>query len=153
MKSARSALAAENQAVNGQPAEVSRKPDGDLGAFLVSLATLLRESVARLEETAGRVSDLVVAHTGHAGPDLIVALQDFDRLQQEFSALGDVLSRMGVTTGGPWPGKLAVDELKHELLKTVTIAELRQRLSLHFEQAGLEPEIMTLFDDEMVAEF
>jgi hypothetical protein len=106
---------------------------GDMGAFLGALANMLRETTARFEQTTSRVSDMVMAHTGRAGPDLVVALQDFDRLQQEFAAFSEVLSQMESKTGGPWPGDIEIGELKHELLKTVTIADLKKRLSAHFE--------------------
>jgi hypothetical protein len=153
VNSTNSAPVETNQPAVGDAGAASVQASGELGAFLGTLAALLRETIARFEQTTGRVSDMVVAHTGRAGPDLVVALQDFDRLQQEFSALGEVLSRMEATTGGPWPGNLAVADLKHELLKTVTIADLKQRLALHFEAPETEPETTAPSEDHLVAEF
>ncbi|MGZ3410421.1 MAG: hypothetical protein ACXWJW_01230 [Xanthobacteraceae bacterium] len=127
------------------------KPGSDMSAFLGTLAALLRETIARFEQTTGRVSDMVIAHTGRADPDLVVALQDFDRLQQEFSALGEVLSRMQVTTNGPWPSSVPPADLEHELLKTVTIADLKLRLSQHFEHAVVDEPVPA--DVELLAEF
>ena len=61
---------------------------------------------------------------------------------------------MEATTGGPWPGNLAVADLKHELLKTVTIADLKQRLALHFRAAGdLSRKRACTVEDHLVAEF
>jgi hypothetical protein len=126
---------------------------GDVGAFLGTMATLLRETVTRFEQTTDRVSDMVIAHTGRAGPDLVVAMQDFDRLQQEFSALVEVLSRMESATAGPWPSHLAVTDLEHELLHTIKVADLRKRLAQHFEHATEARAETPLPDDFVVVEF
>lgn len=152
--SSTSAAQVDQAPPTGENANVaSAKPGSDMGAFLGTLATLLRETIARFEQTTGRVSDMVIAHTGRADPDLVVALQDFDRLQQEFSALGEVLSRMQVTTNGPWPSNVPVADLEHELLKTVTIADLKQRLSQHFEHAAAAVEEPAPADVDLVAEY
>jgi hypothetical protein len=150
--SVKSASETDSLFVDEEVVAVPAPPANDMGAFLGTLATLLRETIARFEQTADRVSDMMMKHNGRAGPELIVALQDFDRLQQEFSALGEVLARMQIATAGPWPGKLDADELKHELLKTVTIAKLKERLALHFEKEDvIEP--ATPSSDGIVAEF
>jgi hypothetical protein len=126
---------------------------GDVGAFLGTMATLLRETVTRFEQTTDRVSDMVIAHTGRAGPDLVMAMQDFDRLQQEFSALVEVLTRMESAAAGQWSSHLAATELEHELLQTVKVADVRRRLAQHFEHV-IEPGAETsLPDDFIVAEF
>jgi len=143
-----SALLAEQQVADR--IEVATPAAGDMGAFFGTLAAMLKEATVRFEKTTDRVSDLVVAHTGRAGPDLIVALQDFDRLQQEFSAVCEVLSRMEKNANGPWPGHLDIGDLKHELLKTVTIADFKRRLSLHFE---MPERVIVPGDDDLVAEF
>lgn len=101
----------------------------ELDAFLPALAGVLRETVARFEDTAGRVSDLVIQQREQASLDLIVALQDFDRLQQEFSALGDALLRYiaatdpttvpaqdGVT-GQDVIGGILLEDMKQRLLR------------------------------------
>jgi hypothetical protein len=126
---------------------------GEIGAFLGTMAAVLRETVTRFEQTTDRVSDMVITHTGRAGPDLVVAMQDFDRLQQEFSAIIEVLGRMERTMTGPWPTRLPVAELGHELLNTVKVADLRRRLARHFDHAP-EPDSDALPDDvELVVEF
>ena len=55
-------------------------------------AALLLDNVLRLEETVGRVTDLVMG-SGRPDRELVVTLQSFDRLKQEFEALGDALTR------------------------------------------------------------
>lgn len=124
----------------------------DLGAFLGTLATLLRETIGRFEQTTDRVSEMVITHTGRAGPDLVRAIQDFDRLQQELGAVGDVLSRLEVSTAGQWPGNPSVTELKAELLGCVKLADIQRRLAVHFDspisEMAAEPT-----PEEMEAEF
>jgi hypothetical protein len=128
------------------------QPTGELGTFLGTLATLLRETIGRFEQTTDRVSEMVIAHTGRAGPDLVRAIQDFDRLQQELGAVGDVLSRLEVTTAGPWPGNPSVADLKAELLACVKLSDVKKRLALHFEPPASEAPA-ELAPEEMEAEF
>ncbi len=99
----------------------------DLDAFLPALAGLLRETVSRFEDTAGRVSDLVIQQREQASLDLIVALQDFDRLQQEFSALGDALLRyIAATTPSMVP---AHDEVRdQDVIGGILLEDLKLRL-------------------------
>ncbi len=75
------------------------QPTGELGTFLGTLATLLRETIGRFEQTTDRVSEMVIAHTGRAGLDLVRAIQDFDRLQQELGAVGDDAVAVGSHDG------------------------------------------------------
>lgn len=121
-----------------EPESVALQPHaatGDLGAFLGTLAIVLRETIGRFEQTADRVSEMVVKHTGRAGPDLIHAIQDFDRLQQELGAVGDVLSRLEISMAGQWPGNPPVADLKTDLLSCVKLSDVKRRLALHFEPA------------------
>lgn len=150
-----STAAAQDKTVLQEGGDEVARPGGDMSAFLGTLATLLRETIARFEQTTGRVSDMVIAHTGRADPDLVVALQDFDRLQQEFSAVGEVLSRMEATINGAWPTDVPAADLQSELLKTVTFADLRKRLSQHFEQQDGEATKGSSLPDDvaLVAEF
>lgn len=57
----------------------------DVGAFLAVFAALLLDNVLRLDETVGQVTDLVMG-SGKPDRELIVTLQSFDRLKQEFEA-------------------------------------------------------------------
>lgn len=106
------------------------KNTGDLiGTILVALADALHETVSRFEETAGGVTHLVAKPIGgNASRDLVVTLQNFDRLQQEFAALANVLKRYGgmaedLTSGANCPVAAA-----RELIEAITVAEFRDRL-------------------------
>ncbi len=69
----------------------------DIGAFLSVFAALLLDDVLRLEEISGRVTELVMG-AGRPDRELIVSLQAFDRLKQEFEALGDALAKYAEST-------------------------------------------------------
>jgi len=110
--------------------DAGSKNTGDLiGAILVALADALHETVSRFEETAGGVTHLVAKPIGgSANRDLVVTLQNFDRLQQEFAALANVLKRYGgmaenLTSGANCPVAAA-----RELIEAITVAEFRDRL-------------------------
>jgi hypothetical protein len=99
----------------------------DLNAFLPALAGMLRETICRFEDTANRVSDLILQQREQASLDLIIALQDFDRLQQEFSALGDALLRyIAATDPTVAPGQNGVAE--QDVIAGILLEDMRQRL-------------------------
>jgi hypothetical protein len=99
----------------------------ELDAFLPALAGVLRETVARFEDTAGRVSDLVIQQREQASLDLIIALQDFDRLQQEFSALGDALLRyIAATDPTTVPAQDGVTD--QDVIGGILLEDMKQRL-------------------------
>ena len=68
-------------------------PDLPLPKVLATLASILRDSTGRFEQTSDRIAQLVLAReTGSgSGADVIVALQEFDRLRQDFEAIEGIL--------------------------------------------------------------
>jgi len=66
--------------------------DLPLPTVLAALASLLRDSTGRFEETSDRIAQLVVARESGSGVDIIVALQEFDRLRQDFEAIEGILA-------------------------------------------------------------
>jgi len=114
------------------PAEGTRDCDGsdlaDVGAFLSVFAALLLDNVLRLEETSSRVTDLLMS-SGRADRELIVTLQGFDRLKQEFEALGDALARYADSTNGLPDGKGRAD-LGRDIISAITVSDLKDRLLL-----------------------
>ncbi|HTS39102.1 MAG TPA: hypothetical protein VMH84_00985 [Xanthobacteraceae bacterium] len=81
----------------------------------------------RFDETANRVTDMVM---NRARPDreLIVALQGFDRLKQEFEALGDALTRYAESTNRLPPAGEERAQLGREVITAITVADLKDRL-------------------------
>jgi hypothetical protein len=122
-------------------AEQSAAPAGragdDVAAFLDTLATILRETLVRLEGTVGRVSEMVMTRQGPPERDLIVTLQDFDRLQQEFAALVDVIAHCAATSGS-WSGDSWADHHGHKAIAAISVADLKHRFLLHLNGAATE---------------
>ena len=100
----------------------------DVGAFLSVFAALLLDNVLRFEETAGRVTDLVMSN-GRPDRELIVTLQTFDRLKQEFEALGDALARYAESTNALPPVGEERAQLGQDVIAAITVADLRDRLA------------------------
>ena len=99
----------------------------DVGAFLAVFAALLLDNVLRLEETVGRVTDLIMS-SGRPDRELVVTLQSFDRLKQEFEALGDALTRYAESTNAvPAAGEERI-QLGEEVIGAITVADLKDRL-------------------------
>src|SRR5262249_52617795 len=104
--------------------------------FLDAVATMMRQTVERFEDTVGRISELVVTRSERPDRNLIVALQDFDRLQQEFAALGDVIAYFSATTSGHPPAEAWADHHGHRAIAAITVADLRDRLVRHLKGAA-----------------
>jgi hypothetical protein len=105
----------------------------DVGMFLGAVATMMRQTVERFEETVGRISELVVTRSDRPDRNLVVALQDFDRLQQEFMALGDLIAYFSATAGDPRSGDNWADHHGHRAIAAITVADLRDRMIRHLK--------------------
>ena len=101
--------------------------ENDVGAFLSVFAALLLDNVLRFEETASRVTNLVMG-SGRPDRELIVTLQSFDRLKQEFEALGDALTRYAESTNDlPLAGEERA-QLGRDVIAAITVHDLKDRL-------------------------
>lgn len=103
----------------------------EVRVFLTVLGTALRETVVKFEQTAAGVTDLVAKHVGRADRDLVVALQDFDRLQQEFANLADVLMAAAGRSAESWSPEKGANHPAEDAIAKISIAALKQRL-LHY---------------------
>jgi hypothetical protein len=109
----------------------------DLGAFLGTIAKLLHETVSKFERTSSKITEIVVSQPGKTARELILLLQDFDRLQQEFSALGEALARTAESaTTGRWAEGSGEDHAKHEVIGAISSADLKDRILNHL---GVSP--------------
>jgi hypothetical protein len=99
----------------------------DVGAFVAVFAALLLDNVLRLEETVDQVTKLVMG-SGRPDRELIVALQSFDRLKQEFEALGDALTRYAEATNAASLGGEQRAQLEQDVISAITVADLKDRL-------------------------
>lgn len=100
--------------------------DNDVSAFLAVLAALLLDNVLQLDETVGRVTDFVMSNKPDR--DTIVTLQSFDRIKQEFEALGDALARYAQAHGATPESGAARLQLGHDVIAGITVADLKDRL-------------------------
>jgi len=114
--------------VSVESVEISqqRSPD-EIRTFLAAISTVLHETVAAFELTVSRITEITVTRPGRADRDLVVALQDFDRLQQEFATLGQLLGRLSIKSG------TGDEEPKngHDVIADISIADLKERLAHH----------------------
>ena len=111
----------------------------NVGAFLAVFAALLLDNVLRLEETVGRVTDLIMS-SGRPDRELVVTLQSFDRLKQEFEALGDALTRYAESTNAvPVAGEERI-QLGEEVISAITVADLKDRLLFRLKEQPIDPE-------------
>jgi hypothetical protein len=110
----------------------------DIATFLAATATALRETVARFEKTTARITESVTTRPSLADRDLIVTLQDFDRLQQEFATLAEVLTRAAGKSGESWMRAEGGGHPAEDAIATVPIADLKDRLMYGLSPSPLD---------------
>lgn len=152
--------AGELDRLSAADAGALEEPADDLAAFLGTLAAMLRETISKFEQTSSKVTDLIVTLPGQTDRELVVALQDFDRLNQEFAAICDALARTGTSMTGSWAHDGGEDHPKHKVIGAISIAELRDRILNHLDSAPPEMTVDSMLeqplprtDDDMIAEF
>lgn len=116
-----------------QPSQVavaaSKQAHDDIKKFAAAIGMVLRETVLGFEQTVARITDMTVIRPGGEDRELIVALQNFDRLQQEFHSLSDVLARLSeVSAEEVLLGEAGPREPGYDLLATISVADLKDRL-------------------------
>jgi hypothetical protein len=110
----------------------------EVGSFLVATAEVLRETIGRFEKTTARITENVVTRSGQADRDLIVTLQDFDRLQQEFLTLAEVLTQAAGKSIESW---LRVEGQGHpaeDAIADISVADLKDRLMRQLNVSVME---------------
>jgi hypothetical protein len=104
--------------------------------FLSVMATELHETILRLERTTARVTELTALRTARPDRDLVVALQDFDRLQQEFVSFADTFASAAAKSPESWQqsnddghpagdavAKIPLTDLKARILRQLGAAD------------------------------
>ena len=130
---------------SGVPAtEPAQGFQDDVRRLIAAMAIALRETVAAFEDTVTRITEMtVLRHGGQADRDLVVALQEFDKLQQEFATLSDILLRLSASpheTGSAPPSSA-------ELIPAIAIAGLRDRLARRLTEDDEDLELSPKPDD------
>lgn len=126
-----------------------QESDNDTSAFLAVLAAMMLDNVWTLDETVGRVTDFVMSHKPDR--DTVVILQSFDRLKQEFEALGDTLARYAEAHGSTPQSGEARTRLGHSVIDGITVADLKERL-LSRLQPGMDEMLLPDISPEQAAE-
>jgi hypothetical protein len=98
----------------------------ELHRLLMVLSTLFLDNVRHLEDTVSQVTDLIT-RDGLPDKELIVTLQSFDRLKQEFEALGGALAHYADAAKGPLSDE-ALAQFGRQVIGTIALADLRVRL-------------------------
>jgi len=101
-------------------------PTAEISALLGVLATLFLDNVQNMDETVARVTDLVMRE-GRPSRELIVTLQSFDRLKQEFEALSGALARYAeATTAIPLFGEERA-QFGRDVINAISLSDLKDR--------------------------
>jgi hypothetical protein len=102
--------------------------DLPLPKLLAAVASILRDSTGRFEETSDRIAQLVVAReTTNSGVDIIVALQEFDRLRQDFDAIESILAGCAKVIERPVGPETA--QPFREVVAEIPVVEFKTRLA------------------------
>lgn len=128
----------------------TKESAGDTGALLTVFATLLLDSVNSLDETVGQVTDLVIGN-GQPSREMIVTLQSFDRLKQEFEALAQALTRYVavIDTSGFNDSGLVV--LEQQVVAGITVGELKERFLNRLRDGLPDIAIPRISDQELAS--
>jgi hypothetical protein len=128
-----------DQADAGLTETSARRSNDDIKTFVAAISIALRESVTGFEDTVNRITEIVAMQPGRADRELVVALQSFDRLQQEFTSLGEVLARLSAISGeSALLGQAGPSEPGDDVLATISISGLKDRLSRHLRSMTLD---------------
>jgi hypothetical protein len=99
----------------------------EIAALLGVLATLFLDNVRHLEDTVARVTDLVT-RDGRPDRELIVTLQSFDRLKQEFEALSGALARYADSTNTfSLADEASRAPFGRDVIQEIALADLKER--------------------------
>lgn len=122
-----------------------RRTTDEIGSFLAAVAVALRETVGRLDATVGRITEITAMRPGRADRDVVMTLQDFDRLQQEFAAIANVLSEMADKSGETWQRAVGDGHPARDAIASISVADLKERLLRHLDLSMMD--LLELPDD------
>jgi hypothetical protein len=114
--------------------------------FLGAVTIAFKESLASLEQTVGQVTEIIVAQGGQKDRNLLMVLQGFDRVQQEFANLTSALETVATARlihGGTADSALSVKES----LGAISIDHIKIRLEELFSAVLANIDTVTEFED------
>ena len=97
-----------------------------VGRLLSAVSTVLHETLDRFENASGRVAQSVLTRGNPADHELIQALQNFDRIHQEFSAIKHMITHCATASA---EGRLADNaQWGQDAVAGITLTDVKQRL-------------------------
>ena len=136
---------------------VVAKPDipagkvvSEVSTFLIATASALRDAVTRFEQTSAGISQHVANRPNDANRDLIVTLQAFDRLNQEFVALAEILTLAASKSSESWMRTEGGVHPAEDAISSVTISELKERLMRHLGISAIDLTMLVPTGEEVV---
>jgi len=120
-----------------KPASPDRAVADKIRTFLAVMADELRDTAARLQATVDRVTEIAALRTGETDREFVMTLQDFDRLQQEFTAIAMVLEQVASRAAEKWPPTASHDHPIRDVIAGISLADLKERLLRHISMADL----------------
>jgi hypothetical protein len=101
----------------------------NIRTFLSVMATELHETILRLERTTARVTELTALRSNRPERELVVALQDFDRLQQEFVSFAEVFASVAVKSLESWRRTAEQDgHPAEDAIARIPLTDLKSRI-------------------------
>lgn len=96
--------------------------------FLSIMATELHETILRLERTTALVTELTALSTARPDRELVVALQDFDRLQQEFVSFADTFASAAAKSPESWQRAADDGHPAEDTVAKIPLTDLKARI-------------------------
>jgi hypothetical protein len=119
------------------------------GSVLSAISDVMSDTIRRFEEISARITQIVLTKGRNTHRELIVELQAFDRLQQEFTAFSNAIARCAAA-GNELPWNSDQDaRLRSEVIAVISVAELRGRLLRRF-QDDVTMNLTSSPDDEAI---
>ena len=101
----------------------------NIRTFLSVMALELHETILRLERTTARVTELTALRSSRPERELVVPLQDFDRLQQEFVSFAEVFASAAVKSLESWHRPAGQDAHPAEdAIAKIPLTDLKSRI-------------------------
>jgi len=100
----------------------------DIRTFLSVMATELHETILRLERTTARVTELTALRASRPERELVVALQDFDRLQQEFVSFANVFASAAAKSLESWQRTGEDGHPAEDAIAKIPLTDLKLRI-------------------------
>lgn len=122
----------------------------EVSTFLIATASALRDAVTRFEQTSAGISEYVANRPNDASRDLIVSLQAFDRLNQEFVALAEILTIAASKSSETWLRAEGGVHPAEDAISSVTISELKERLMRHLGITMMDLTMLVPTGEEVV---